>query len=179
MARSDAEKNRQQILEAFARLVERADTPPTMSAVVRESGLGRGTVYRHFSDIGSMAFAQLDEGFRTLFTSARIQISAATKEQIVQAVLDLATAYFKFSLLNKGLLRTPECQNSQAYSLARSTLRQLIAQALQIGAEGASDTAIQSHAIACLAEAEYWPSLTTVEDSSTMRRCITILLERI
>lgn len=62
--RSDAERNRTQILDAArALLVDDGDL--TLSQVARAAGVGQGTIYRHFADrdalIGAVYTAEIDE----------------------------------------------------------------------------------------------------------------------
>ncbi|GAA1879006.1 TetR/AcrR family transcriptional regulator [Williamsia serinedens] len=62
--RSDAERNRAQILDAArALLVDGADL--SLSQVARAAGVGQGTLYRHFADrdalIGAVYTAEIDD----------------------------------------------------------------------------------------------------------------------
>ena len=131
MARRDAEENRQRILAAFAALIrQNPDKPPSMSDIVKASGLGRGTVYRHFPDIGSLAFAQLDEGYRELFSAFRADLKNVGSDRMEAAFVGFLARCHRFASENKVLLLAPECQNSKAYAHAKETLRTLIAEAL-------------------------------------------------
>ncbi|WP_051036767.1 TetR/AcrR family transcriptional regulator [Nocardia otitidiscaviarum] len=65
--RADAARNRAKILAAAAGLF--ADRDPrtvTMDEVAKAAGVGRGTLYRRYPDIGSIAVALLDEHEREL-----------------------------------------------------------------------------------------------------------------
>lgn len=65
--RADAARNRAKILAAAADLF--ADRDPrtvTMDEVAKAAGVGRGTLYRRYPDIGSIAVALLDEHEREL-----------------------------------------------------------------------------------------------------------------
>jgi AcrR family transcriptional regulator len=46
--RSDAARNRNQLLEVATRVFVSADTEPSMRAIAREAGVGIATLYRHF-----------------------------------------------------------------------------------------------------------------------------------
>ncbi len=60
--RADAARNRRKILDAAARLVaEHGPRAVTMNAVAHAAGMGVGTVYRRFGDVGALLFALLDE----------------------------------------------------------------------------------------------------------------------
>jgi AcrR family transcriptional regulator len=65
--RADAARNRAKVLAAAARLF--ADGDPravTMEDVARAAGVGRGTLYRRYPDVASIAAALLDEHERAL-----------------------------------------------------------------------------------------------------------------
>src|SRR5690348_17247011 len=65
LERSDAARNRRKILDAAARLLaEQGPDAVTMNAVAHAAGMGVGTVYRRFGDVGQLLFALLDEGER-------------------------------------------------------------------------------------------------------------------
>lgn len=46
--RSDAARNREQLLAVATRVLASADAEPSMRAIAREAGVGIGTLYRHF-----------------------------------------------------------------------------------------------------------------------------------
>lgn len=63
--RADAARNRELLLETAQTLFDAdgvADT--TMSSIAREAKVGKGTLYRHFSDKAELCHALLDEGMR-------------------------------------------------------------------------------------------------------------------
>ncbi|MFE3799031.1 TetR/AcrR family transcriptional regulator [Nocardia tengchongensis] len=65
--RADAARNRAKVLAAAARLF--ADHDPrtvTMDDIAKAAGVGRGTLYRRYPDVGSIAVALLDEHERAL-----------------------------------------------------------------------------------------------------------------
>lgn len=67
MERADAARNRAKVLAAANRLFTAGDPRSvTMEAVAREAGVGRGTLYRRYPDIPSIATALLDEHERAL-----------------------------------------------------------------------------------------------------------------
>ncbi|MDV9202687.1 helix-turn-helix domain-containing protein, partial [Streptomyces sp. Wh19] len=67
MERADAARNRAKVLAAANRLFAAGDPRSvTMDAVAREAGVGRGTLYRRYPDIPSIATALLDEHERSL-----------------------------------------------------------------------------------------------------------------
>ena len=65
--RSDAVKNRQLLLDTARRLfdVEGVEAV-SMSAIAQKAQVGKGTLYRHFTDKGDLLHALLDEDMRQL-----------------------------------------------------------------------------------------------------------------
>lgn len=63
--RADAQRNRDRVLCAAARVIERDGAAGlTMGAVASEAGVGKGTVFRRFGDRSSLLHALLDEDER-------------------------------------------------------------------------------------------------------------------
>jgi len=65
--RADAARNRLRVLEAAERLfAERGVASVTMDDIAAAAGVGKGTLYRRFTDKGGLAVALLDEREREL-----------------------------------------------------------------------------------------------------------------
>ncbi|MRH90407.1 TetR family transcriptional regulator [Nocardia sp. SYP-A9097] len=65
--RADAARNRVKILDAAANLfTERNPRTVTMDDIAKAAGVGRGTLYRRYPDVGSIAVALLDQHEREL-----------------------------------------------------------------------------------------------------------------
>ncbi|MEV6332434.1 TetR/AcrR family transcriptional regulator [Streptomyces sp. NPDC051909] len=61
-ARADAARNRRKILDTAAQIVDgHGPETMTMNQVAQASGIGVGTVYRHFGDLAQLLWALLDE----------------------------------------------------------------------------------------------------------------------
>ncbi|MEP3245376.1 MAG: TetR/AcrR family transcriptional regulator [Sneathiella sp.] len=133
MPRSDAVQNREQIMQAFHQAT-RTDRPglPTMSEIVKLSGLGRGTVYRHFPDIGAIAFSFMAVGYEALFDVTREALRAANTPLETRAVLkDHLLRYRAYSKEHLSILLRPECIVSEGYILAATSNRQSVRRALR------------------------------------------------
>lgn len=67
--RADALRNRQLLLETAANLFrQQGAAQVTMSAIAEAAGVGKGTLYRHFSDKGALILALLDTDMQALQT---------------------------------------------------------------------------------------------------------------
>lgn len=64
--RSDAQKHHEQLIAAATRVFEREGYNAPLEAVLKEAGLGRGTLYRHFKDRHALIAAVLERAFDQL-----------------------------------------------------------------------------------------------------------------
>ncbi|HEY3504427.1 MAG TPA: helix-turn-helix domain-containing protein [Actinocatenispora sp.] len=64
--RADAARNRALVLDAAARLFAAGSGPVTMDRIARAAGIGRGTLYRRYPDVASIAAALVDSREREL-----------------------------------------------------------------------------------------------------------------
>lgn len=127
MTRSDAQDNRKRILRAFSDLVK-AGPPqlPTMTDIVRQSGLGRGTVYRHFPEVGDLVFAHLNEGYHTLCSSYEPEWIKGDAKAIRVGFEAFLLRFYDFNRRNHSILATPEFMTSEGRQLAKAELRRKI-----------------------------------------------------
>lgn len=91
--RSDAARNRRRILATARRLFEeRGVTRVTMEEVARESGVGKGTLYRRFSHKGLLCQALLDEPTREFQEETLRMIGAPGKGGVEKLATFLESA---------------------------------------------------------------------------------------
>lgn len=127
MTRSDARENRQLILDSLAATIKGGRQPlPTMSEIIRETGLGRGTVYRHFADIGELYFAYLQEAYTEICSSYEPEWIDAGDRAIREEFEKFLRLAFKFNVENHSLLSTPSCLTSQGMQLIKTELRRKV-----------------------------------------------------
>lgn len=125
--RQDSIKNRQKILQVFSEAVH-ADTADrlTMSEIVRRTGLGRGTVYRHFTSTGDVAYAYLEAKFVEVFSSYEPEWikggARVLRPKFHEFLLNFATVTFA----DRRLLCSSEFQSSGGRKLVQTELRRKI-----------------------------------------------------
>ena len=92
--RADAVRNRRILMDTANRLFQADGVESiTMSAIAKEAGVGKGTLYRHFPDKAALCHALLDEDMRE-FQSATLTQLRATPDVIealkwfLQAAID-------------------------------------------------------------------------------------------
>lgn len=77
--RADAARNRNRLLQSAQRLfVEQGIADVTMSAIARDAGVGKGTLYRHFPDKAAVCHALLDEDMRVFQHETLIAMQSAS-----------------------------------------------------------------------------------------------------
>lgn len=69
-SRSDATRNREQLLAAATRVIASADGTPSMRAIAAEAGVGIATLYRHFPTRESLVEAVYQDQVTRLVTGA-------------------------------------------------------------------------------------------------------------
>lgn len=187
MARRDAEENEQKILRAFDRLREKDPAVvPSMSDIVRESGLGRATVYRNFPDIGSLVFRHLDASYTAIFTRWRAELGAPSDFEHTTAMIGaFVTEMRQLANRNLSILLNEKCQVSKGYARARSAFRDILSLAIlgdrsPTEREAAIIDLIARHGeaeqIACVYEAS--KSCGTEAEASIIRHLVGLAWER-
>jgi AcrR family transcriptional regulator len=90
--RRDAERNRQRILVAAARVFTERGLDATLDDVARAAGVGVGTVYRRFPDKEALVAALFRERIDNLVTVAENACAVADPWQAVVSFLEYAAA---------------------------------------------------------------------------------------
>lgn len=82
--RSDARRHREELLQAATRVFQRHGLDVPLEAVLAETGLGRGTLYRHFNNRNGLIVAVLDHELERMaeFVDANIDDPALFVEFI-------------------------------------------------------------------------------------------------
>ncbi|GAA2468512.1 TetR/AcrR family transcriptional regulator [Winogradskya humida] len=87
--RSDATRNRNQLLEVATRVFVSAGTEPSMRAIAREAGVGIGTLYRHFPTRESLVDAVYHDQVARLTDGARELLAELPPPAALRRWMDL------------------------------------------------------------------------------------------
>ena len=87
--RSDAARNREQLLAVATRVLASADAEPSMRAIAREAGVGIGTLYRHFPTRESLVEAVYRDQVIRLTNGAHELLDRETPAVALRRWMDL------------------------------------------------------------------------------------------
>ncbi|QKG27257.1 TetR family transcriptional regulator [Actinomadura verrucosospora] len=87
--RSDAARNREQLLEVATRVLASTDANTSMRAIAREAGVGIATLYRHFPTRESLVEAVYRDQVVRLTNGARELLAEATPAMALRRWMDL------------------------------------------------------------------------------------------
>lgn len=145
--RADAARNRALVLDAAGRLFAADSGPVTMDRIARAAGIGRGTLYRRYPDVASIAAALVDSRERELQagiisgppplgpgTTPADRLAAFYRE--IVALLDGHTAIYR--VLGSGEIRYA----AGAYGFWRLHVRTLLVAADAADPEALLDVAL-------------------------------------
>src|SRR5207248_6555830 len=92
--RSDAARNRQQVLAAAGRLfAERGVESVTMDEIAQAAGVGKGTLYRRYGDKGQLVLALMDTCVARLQAEFASMPSYASVLEELKAILSRMAAW--------------------------------------------------------------------------------------
>lgn len=86
--RTDAVRNREQLLAAATRVFASADAEPSMRAIAREAGVGIATLYRHFPTRESLVDAVYRDQVERLTTGARELVNKLPPAEAMRRWMD-------------------------------------------------------------------------------------------
>lgn len=101
--RSDAARNREQLLEVATRVFAATDAETSMRAIAREAGVGIGTLYRHFPTRESLVEAVYRDQVVRLTNGARELLAGAAPAVAMRRWMDL---FGDWIATKKGMLDT-------------------------------------------------------------------------
>lgn len=163
--RSDAERNRQHVLDVARRLTrDRGIAAVTMDLLAAEAGVGKGTLYRGFGSRAGLAEALLDEAERGLqqqILSGPPPLGwGAPPDERLRAFV---SAYLAFLESNVDLLVETERGtagarfHTGAYAFWHAHVRALLR------ADGQDDPEVRAHAVLALLASDFYRHLRAVE----------------
>jgi AcrR family transcriptional regulator len=118
--RADARRNRERILDSAGELFARLGHQAQMEDIAAHSGLGMGTLYRHFPNKQALLTAIVGERFRGMADLARaaeeIGDPGAAFEKVLRGYLEAAhgDASFQLALMNPGDVRWEGLEKEKA-----------------------------------------------------------------
>jgi len=125
--RSDSIENKQTILASFESLLASEDFATlTMTEDVRASGLGRGTVYRHFSDIGSLMFEKFSVAYHDLYSSFEPEHNEWSDVTLRKELDNFLNRVFLFSHRHRKFFLIEAFSHAHGHKLAQTELRRKI-----------------------------------------------------
>ncbi|MFJ8778287.1 TetR/AcrR family transcriptional regulator [Streptomyces sp. NPDC102476] len=97
--RSDAQRNRERILEvALAELSRAADTP--LSAIAKKAGVGQGTFYRNFPNRETLVLELYRHGVQQIADTASVLLETMEPDRALRAWMDHLA---RFAMAKAGL----------------------------------------------------------------------------
>jgi AcrR family transcriptional regulator len=97
--RSDAQRNRERILEvALAELSRAADTP--LSAIAKKAGVGQGTFYRNFPNRETLVLELYRHGVQQIADTASVLLETREPDRALRAWMDHLA---RFAMAKAGL----------------------------------------------------------------------------
>lgn len=125
--RRDSAENRQRILNVFAQSIRQDPSGlPTMTDIVSRTGLGRGTVYRHFRQPGDILYAYLEDGFTQLCATYEPEWIKTDDDDLKSQFRVFLLRWIAFTLEHSSFLKTAEFYESEGRKLAAAELRRKI-----------------------------------------------------
>jgi AcrR family transcriptional regulator len=131
-SRSDATRNRETLI-AVATRVFAAEKEPSMRAIARESGVGIGTLYRHFPTRELLVEAVYKDQLKRLSTGAEELLEKYPPAEAMRLWMDMFTEWVAMKRGMAETLRTMFANGDIGVAQSRSELVAAIAKILDAG----------------------------------------------
>jgi AcrR family transcriptional regulator len=136
--RVDAERNRARLLDAARAAFASGREPVTLEQIARDSGVGIGTLYRHFPTREALVEALYRQELAELCASADDLLAAHSPEDALRAWMDRFAGYVAAKREMADALRAVFAAGTVTVSQAREELTAAVRTILE--ADGASGT---------------------------------------
>ena len=128
--RSEATRNRAQLLAVATRVIAAADGTPSMRAIASEAGVGIATLYRHFPTRESLVEAVYQDQVTRLVTGARELLAQLPAAEALRQWMDLFGDWIatKNGMLDTllGLIKSGEISHAQTRTELLAAITELL-----------------------------------------------------
>ena len=132
----DAERNRARLLDAARAAFASGEEPVTLEQIARDSGVGIGTLYRHFPTREALVEALYRQELADLCASAEELLAEHTPERALRAWMDRFAAYVGAKREMADALRAVFAAGAVTVSQAREELTAAVRTILEADAAG-------------------------------------------
>jgi AcrR family transcriptional regulator len=131
--RADAERNRARLLDAARAAFASGSTTVALEQIARDSGVGIGTLYRHFPTREALVEALYRQELDDLCASAADLLAAHSPERALRAWMDRFAGYVVAKREMAAALRASYAAGTVSVSQARSQLADAMRTILDAG----------------------------------------------
>jgi len=139
--RADAERNRARLLDAARAAFASGREPVTLEQIARDSGVGIGTLYRHFPTREALVEALYRQELADLCASVDDLLAAQSPECALRAWMDRFAGYVAAKREMADALRAVFAAGTVSVSQAREELTAAVRTILDADADGAAGPA--------------------------------------
>lgn len=132
--RADARRNRQRLIDAAARAFASGDENVTLEAIAKSSGVGIGTLYRHFPTREALVEAVYHDQVERLRTGAQELLAAHPAARALRLWMDLFADWVATKHGMIDTLRTMISSKDTALAQTRSEMRAIVKALIKAGA---------------------------------------------
>lgn len=116
-ARADAQRNRAHIIDVARVVVTEEGTQASLREISRRSGVGLGTLYRHFPTRDALLEALLNDGFERLAERATtLQATRPPDDALLQWLQEFVAGTNTYRGLATSMMMTLENENSSLHA---------------------------------------------------------------